>query len=247
MYETILIDGTDIKVPGKRLLRVWEDVLETPLLRGDDLTVTDADGQDSVDERPFDAFNLNIQLVLKDATDALYNEARRVLTRMCKPDGTVTLTRRLAYTAANEEHTATARYLSGLKPSAMFAMVDSDLTLVFKVLDGFWSGPTDTVTTGAVTVLGDVRTRRMTITFTGGTNPTLTNSTTGDSVTWTGTVGGTPVVVDVETMTATQGGTDVSGALTWARTFPMTLAAGTNNLSLTGGGSVSTSYTPAYL
>lgn len=246
MYETVLFDGTDIKTSGVQLLRVWEGALATPVLRGDDLTVVDADGATSPDDRPFDAFLLNLGLTLRGGTPTGFNDLYRTLRRLVKVDSTVTLTRRMSYTSGNEEHTATARYDSGLAPS-MIGMVEGDFTLAMKVLDGLWHGPAATVTTGTVTVLGDVRTRRMTITFTGGTNPAYTNATTGDVLTWTGAVGGTPVVVNVEAMTATRGGTDVSGALSWTRTFPMTFKAGANVLSLTGGGSVSTSYSPAYL
>jgi hypothetical protein len=157
------------------------------------------------------------------------------------------LTRRLSYTAGNEEHTCLARYASGLDPTLSSAMADGRLVLIMKNLWGLWYGAAVTIGTGTSSVTGDVRTRKMTVTFTGGTNPALTNSTTGEVLTWTGTVGGTPVVVDVQAMTATQGATDVSDKLSWSGTYLMTLRAGSNTLSLAGGGSVSVAYSPAYL
>lgn len=247
MYETILIDGTDIKVSGIRLLTVWEEVLGTPDLRGEDLIVVDADGADDVDDRAFEPFVVNVGLMLRGGDNAGFNDAYRTLRRLVKVDGTVTMTRRMSFGSGNEEHTCLARYVSGLGPST-FGMIDADLTLGMKNLNGLWYGPSTTISSGGtVAVAGDVRTRRMTVTFSGGTNPTLTNSTTGDALLWSGSPGGTPVIIDVETMTATRGGTNVSGQLSWTRTFPMTLKAGNNSLALTGGGSFAVAYRPAYL
>jgi hypothetical protein len=246
MIGTYLIDGTDIRIAGTRLLRNVDGLYTMGGVRGDDLTVVDADGSTWLDERPFDPFTLPLPLTLRGGSEAGFNDLLRTLRRLVKPDRTFTLTRRLSFGSGTEDHTALARYVDGLPPQMAPGIVEGDLTLNLRNLDGIWYGPTATVTTGSVTILGDVRTHRMTITFTGGTNPTLTNSTTGDSLTWTGTVGGTPVVVDVEAMTATQGVTDVSGALVWNRTYPMTFRAGSNTLAVTGGGTVSTAYAPAY-
>lgn len=246
MYGTYLIDGTDIRIAGQRLLRDVDGLYAMGGLRGDDLIVTDADGASWLDERPFDPFTLPLPLTLRGGTEAGFNDLLRTLRRLVKPDQTVTLTRRLAFGSGNEDHTALARYESGLPPQMAPGIVEADLTLSLKQLDGIWYGSTTTITTGTVTVLGDVRTHRMTVTFTGGTNPTLTNTTTGDSLTWTGTVGGTPIVVDNEAFTALQGASDVSGALDWSRTYPMTLRAGSNVLAVTGGGTVSIDYKPAY-
>lgn len=242
---TVLLDGTDIRSAGVRLLKGWEDALAVPDLRGDDITVPDTDGDTWVVERPFSAFQINLPLAVRGGTQAAFNDARRALIRLVKPDGIITATRRLPFTAADEDHTAPARYVGGLQPSAMYGMIDADLVLSMKILSGLWYGTLTTISASA-TILGDVRTRKMTITLTGGTNPTLTNTTTGDSLTWTGTVGGTPIVIDNQTITAMQGATNVSGALSHSRTYPMTFAAGANTLALTGGGSFSIGYYPAY-
>lgn len=247
MYETVKFDGVDVKSTGVRLLRVWEGVLLDPPLRGEDLVVVDSDGESEVDDRAFEAFDVSIGLGLKGLTGTAFNDAHRALALMCKIGRTVTLTRRKSYTSGDEEHTALCRYRSGLGPQ-MFGMTEGDLTLVMRNLNGCWYGASTTIADGTHTVTGTARTRRMTITFTGGTSPTLTNSTTGDVLAWTGgAVGGTAVVVDVETITATQGVTNVSGALTHSRTFPMTLLPGSNTLVLTGGGSVSIAYNPVHL
>lgn len=243
MYETILFDGTDIKTAGVRSIQVWDGVLLTTALRGADLLIPGADGEHSI-PRPFGAGVLNLGLVLTTDTNAGFNDAYRALRRLAKVDGTVTLTRRLSFGTGNEEHTAVAKYAGGLEPT-MVKMIGGSLTLSMKILGGLWYGPAVTIGAGTSTVAGDVRTRRMTVTFTGGTNPTLTNTTTGDVLTYTGSP--TSAVVNVESMSAADGGTDVSGLIGWTpNTYPMTLAAGSNTLVLTGGGSVSVAYQPAY-
>jgi hypothetical protein len=227
MYETLLFDGTDIKTAGVQSIEVWDGVLSTPSVRGDDEHVPLMDGDLYVD-KPFDAHQIGIGLVLSAGSKTLFNDTFRTLRRLVKVDGT-------------------ARYVSGLDPTLSSAMAVGRLVLVMKNLGGLWYGPAVTIGTGASTVTGDVRTRKLTVTFTGGTNPTLTNTTTGEALTWTGAVGGTPVVVDVGNLSASQGGSDVSAGLSWTKTFPLTLRAGSNTLSLAGGGSVSVAYSPAYL
>lgn len=246
MYETLLFDGTDIKVAGVRTIEVWDGALTTPTLRGDDLRIPGRDGEDDVDDRPFDAHPVGVGLTLTTTSRTVFNDVFRTLRRMAKVDGTVTLTRRLSYTSGNEEHTCRARYSSGLDPTLTAAMADGRLALVMKNLDGLWHGPAVTIGAGASVIGGDVRTRRSVVTFTGGTDPTLTNTTTGDVLSWEGSPGA-GVVVDVEDFTATQAGVDVSDGLSWGRTFPLTLRAGSNTLVLTGGGAVSVAYQPAYL
>lgn len=245
MYDTILFDGTDIKVAGVRWIEAWDGALVAAGLRGDNVQIPNVDGEDWV-AKPFDAYALGIGLVLTTAAIQNFNDAYRTLKRLVKPDGTVTLTRQLSYSTGNESHTALAEYVSGLEP-ALTGLGTGRMVLTMKILEGLWYGSAVTIGTGASTIAGDVRTRRMTVTFTSGTNPTLTNSTTGETLTWTGSPGGGGVVIDVEARTAMQGVTDVSSALSWSGDFPMTLHAGSQTLALSGGGSVSVAYQPAYL
>jgi hypothetical protein len=248
MYETLLFDGVDVKVPGVRSIEVWDGALATPRLRGGDLRLPGRDGEKPVDDLPFEADEVGVGLTLDGTDRTVFNDVFRALRRMVNVDGTVTLTRRLSYTTGDEEHTCLARYMSGLNPALTAAMTATRLALVMKNLWGLWYGPQVIIADGTHTVLGDARTRWMTVTFSGGVNPELTNTTTGDVLGWTGSPGGSDVVVDVSELTATRAGVDVSAAMSWQpRTFPMTLRPGPNTLVLTGGGAVSIAYWPAFL
>lgn len=244
MSQTVLFDGTDIRAAGVRYLEFWDGLYAVGDPRGDDVTVPGVDGDDFV-EKSIQAYSLPLDLVLATTGQTEFNDARRALIRLAKPDSTVVLTRQIPYTSGTETHSALARYESGLAPKMVGAGAGR-LLLTMKILDGVWHGSPVTIGTGASTIAGDVRTRRVTVTFTGGTNPVLTNSSTGETLSWTGAVGGTPVVVDVEAQTATRGGVDVSGALSWSGEYPMTLRAGAQTLALAGGGSVAVAYQPAY-
>jgi phage-related protein len=123
------------------------------------------------------------------------------------------------------------------------------------ILDGFFydlAATTTNITTagGTVTNPGDVTTRRMTLTFTGVSGAwtmVLTNTTTGVSVTLTGS-GTTPVGVDVEAFTATQGGANVIGNVAHSGdNYFMVLAPGNNVFTLTGGASVAVAAKAAWL
>lgn len=115
--------------------------------------------------------------------------------------------------------------------------------LDFKLLDGYLYGTSDVTVTspGTVSVLGDTSTTRMVITMAAGA--TLTNTTTGASLHYSGT--GT-VTVDVQNWTATAGGSPAAGFLSWPASghdYWFDLAPGANVLT----GVASIAYRPAYL
>lgn len=82
-------------------------------------------------------------------------------------------------------------------------------------------------------ILGEIRTHRIVITM--GPQATLTNTTTGHSVSMgipiSGGFSSSNVTIDVEQMTATQDGMDVSSYMTWTRRFPMRLVPGNNDFT----------------
>lgn len=243
-WETVLIDGVDISLAGVRIIEVWDGAHEVPGERGGPVPYPGRDGATDTDGA-FDPYPLRLGLRLEGSSLLTgFNDVHRALKQLCKVGRVVTLTRRLSYSTGQESHTALGRYLSGLGPT-LPTPAKGKLMLAFNVLDGVWHGPSATLGTGAITALGDVRTHRMTITLSGGTNPQLTNSGTGHSMTYTGSTS-TPVVVDVEAMTATQGGADVSANLSWSRAMPFRLNPGSQNVSVSSG-SASISYQPAYL
>lgn len=239
-----LIDGVDLEVAGTRLMQVIEGAHVMAEMRGDLITYPGKDGQVFVD-RPFDSCVVSFGLAVVGPTRSGFNDALQTLRRLIKPGRTVTMSRVLQYSGGPGTHTCLATYAGGLEPVQVspgtFRMVLRMLNL-----DGLWYGSTGTFTAGAgITVLGDVRTRRMTITLSGGTNPTLTNSTNGWALTYTGSTS-TSVVIDVENMTATQGASDVSGNLSFTKDWPMQLEAGSNSF-VCSSGSASITYYPAFL
>lgn len=242
--DTLLIDGTDLAAAA-RIVQVWEGVHVTPGNRGSGLVIPDRDGMVDFD-RPFGANTLSLGLLLRGSSDVTgFNDAYRTLRRLVKPGRQVTLTRRQSFTTGTEDHTAAARYLDGLNPT-LLTPADGKMVLNFTILDGLWYGASQSIGTGAVTVLGDVRTHRMTVTLTGsGSTTVLSNSANGMTFTYTGSKS-TAVVIDVEAMTATQGVTDVSANLSWNGIFPFRLEPGAQTLSVSTG-SAAISYRPAYL
>ena len=243
IYDTVLIDSTDVQT-STRVIDNRDGSYLGPEGRGDLLTYPGRDGNTNTDQ-PFGPFVFPFGVLLTGSSFTGLNDEYRLLRQLCKPGRTVTLTKRMAYTAGNEAYTATAKLLritpNRRSPVTMRALVE------FTVLDGLWYGSSATVSTGSVSVLGDVRTQRMVVTLSGaGTGAhTLTNSTNGWALTYTGSVA-TAVDIDVLAQTATQGASDVSGNLTWTRAMPFRLDPGTNSLSLSAG-SASIAYYPAYL
>ena len=110
----------------------------------------------------------------------------------------------------------------------------------FKLPNPFWrilpevtGGGTPSVSNGGNAPVDD-----MVVTLTGGTNPKLTNTTTGEFLEITDGMAN-PVIIDVGARTVVQNGLDVDALLTTAPGRWMEFVPGTNSLSLTGGGSVS--------
>lgn len=243
MWDTLLIDGTDVKVAGVRQIRVWSGISDVASLRGGNALIPLADGETWV-EKPFDTYTLPLDLVLLGSGRQAFNDARRTLLRLVKPGRTVTLSRRVGYGTGNETHTALAEYATGLNPS-MTGLDVGQLLLEMRILGGLWYGAAVTIGAGASTITGDVRTRRMTATVSAGMDPTVTNTTNGYAFTVSGDTT-TPVEVDVEAMTASDSGGDCSDRLSWTRTWPMQLEAGSNTLTISSG-TLSVEYQPAYL
>lgn len=122
----------------------------------------------------------------------------------------------------------------------------------FLLLPGYWRDKNATsngITTGTNVSVGGVDyTQWLTVTLTNGTSPTLTNNTTGAVLTYTGNPGASGVVIDARAFTAVQGGsTDVRANVSSNGAWWMELAPGTNNLTLTGGGTCSISWRGVWL
>jgi hypothetical protein len=239
------VGGTDLELAGVRLMEVIEGAHAIPASRGDLPVFDGIDGVTDA-EQPFEANTLSFGLLVNGGTRVGLNDALRTLRRLVKPGSTVTMTRELTYTSGTETHTATAKF-AGLDHSQWTPSVYR-VVLRMLILDGVWYGSavTQAIANGnnTVTGVGDVRTHKMVITLTGGTTPTLFNS--GYWVHFSGPMT-SPVVIDTEAGTATQGATDVSEFLTWNQINIFQVKSGSHIIALTGGGSASISYEPAFL
>lgn len=255
MTATYLFGGTDVR-SSVRGVGTYEGLFDPPDLVGDDMALSGVDGHAEVTDRTFGPGFFTLALILSATDLTTRTDAIRDLTRLVRPGRTVTVTRRRDYTTGSEDHTALCRYVGGLSP-AMVGVSHARLAVVMKVLGGIWNGTATALTqlaagTASRTVLGDARTRTMTITFGGATSGTVTllNNTNGFSLSYTGATNVTPVIVDVAARTAMQGATDVSANLTWTKYVPFQLDEGSNSLTVSGGAGTRTvdiTYTPAYL
>jgi hypothetical protein len=245
-----LADGTDVAATGVTLTHdgagLWNGLAENVGLE----TFPGADGGGIVGGT-YPPFIHSTMYTVRGASFADVWAKIVALRRRCKPGRTVTLMRQMPDpdgTDANTLHTAAARRLTD-RPvwiGATAATLDID----WEIVDGVWHGPTTNIASaaGAHTILGDTRTRRMTITLPAGAARTLMNNTNGFYVQFLATVPAGGVLIDVEARTATAitGGADLSSALAWGKSALMQLEAGSNTLALDAG-SASIDYYPAYL
>lgn len=110
------------------------------------------------------------------------------------------------------------------------------MVIRFKMPTPFWRVLPEKTgqTTPSVSNGGNAPVTDMVITFTGGTNPVLTNTTTSESITITDTMA-TPVIVDVGARTVTQSGSPADGLITPGTDNWMKFVPGTNALTLSSG------------
>ena len=149
---------------------------------------------------------------------------------------------------------ASGRYLGGLEGLDQVAHHAGRVAFDIQLLEPFWYPTTDTTlstitTTLTPTIVGDVPTKRVTLTFSGVTaTQRLTNNTTGEWVEVAGN-SGAATVLDCLNFTATRSGSSVAGSVAHNGAFDdwLTLLVGVNSLTLTGGGQVVVAYRPAYV
>jgi hypothetical protein len=251
--QHLTIDGTPLQEYG-RVEQVWTDVMGTPPLGGSTIVVPLRPGGLDVPRVPGPReFTVGMVLHGADGKDAAgHNDAWRSLARLLwKPQAPLEVRRTLVFSTGAETHTCRARYLDGLSPSYLVPGALSRVALRFTNLDGYWYGIAQTTATiegsGSIVMPGDSSTRRISITLTGGTGiQTITNTTTGCSLDYNGDTA-VPVVIDVETFTAAQGGASVIGNIAHAGdVFWMRLDPGENLLTVSAGTAL-ISAVPVYL
>lgn len=252
MTDTLLIDGAEL--PYVTLEWPYEWPYQGNSENGDVVVYPGIDGGVSPTDRSYPPKILSVPVTIDDEDDctpypmASSNSRWQAVVSACKPARNVTLTRRMTFPApdpsdppVDQDVTSLARYSSMVV--ARPVVEASQAVLEFLLLEGVWYGDPLVVGTGAVTVEGTTRTHRMAITLAGGTDQVLTDVTNGWSLSYSG-ASGAGVVIDVQNMTVTGGSAE---NLQWTRRLPFRLDPGANTLSLTGGGTASITYYPAYL
>jgi len=196
------------------------------------------------------------QFVVTSMTDVewtpgqLLSKIRDLTNLLNSSDGPITLTRTAAYDDGTVSADASAEWVDS-QPTIV-SPGTARWALDFKILEGgfYTAQQSMTILSGAgsiVTNPSQDRTRKLTLTFTGGGPYTLTNSTTGRVL----TAPAGPVTVDVWNTTSTSGGLSVLASTTVsgdsAEPFLFALKKGDNTVSLTGGGQVVVAWQPVYL
>lgn len=258
MADTLLIDGTEFP-PDGTLEFPYEWAYQGNAPAGDGVTYIGMDGGE-VGDATYPPTVVPVLVALHapaedcwtDPQDELAmaqaNQRWRAMLAACRPGYDVILTRRMTMPPLvdgdpllTEDHTARARYIQS--PLAR-PFVDLNRAVVeFLNLDGLWYGEevTDDAP-GTLTVAGDVRTHRMTITL-HGTDVVLTNVTTGSVLSYAGSTG-TGVTIEVETARMVTGSVANVG---WNQRLPFRLTPGENILTCSAGDTADITYQPAYL
>lgn len=244
-----LVDGADLAASGVTLNNdgagIWDGFTE-------DLSTDTYPGTDGglVTGGSFRPYLLTNSYTVRGSSPEDAWAKVRTLRRACKPGRGVTLTRRMPDPeggASNTDLTAPARRI-GDRPTWL-AKRGWVLDIDWWVTD-VWHGPSVTIASasGTQSILGDTRTRRMTVTLPAGAARTVSNTTNGYWFTFGTTVPAGGILVDVEKRTAIAitGGADFSTYLSWGKAAPFQLESGSNALTVSTG-SASISYQPAYL
>jgi hypothetical protein len=241
---TLLFSGTDLA--SLCIVEDLSDFWSSSDLRGDLASYPGVDGTANA-ARPIASKLCSGQVSVVGDTLTATEDAVAALKAILRAGRSQTVTRRKIVTAGNLDVTQSAI----VRTAAERWLSNSACTLLLGVelLDGPWYGAAVTiaVAAGTQTIVGDVRTHRMTLTLAAGAARTIANTTTGHSFTFGTTVPSGGVLIDVEARTATAitGGADVSAYLSWTKTYPMQFEPGSNVLTVSAG-SASISYQPAY-
>lgn len=127
----------------------------------------------------------------------------------------------------------------------------SRAVLEFFLLPGYWrdenasSTPLTSGTPVTIDVDSDARTDWVQVTLTGGADPTIANSATGKTLSYSGSPASASL--DVRAFTATDGGADVRSHVSSDDVVWLELAPGQNTLTLSGGGTATVAWRGVHL
>jgi hypothetical protein len=176
------------------------------------------------------------------------------LAKALKGGAVMDLVRRRELTTGQESHVTRARLR--LRSPQLYPPQLMKAVIEVRNVRGCWFNvSSETIAPGVgVAVKGDVRTPRMEITLTGGTNPLLVNSVNGFQVQFMGTPASYGGVIirphnaglNGPIAQAVSGGADLTHLLSRKHYVAFRLEPGLQNITYTGGGSASIKYWPAH-
>jgi hypothetical protein len=241
---TLLFGGTDLAS-----LCVVEDLTDfwsSSDVRGDLPVYPGADGAAAV-QRPVSSKLSVCQATIAVDTHIAAEDGVAAVKALLRQGESQTVTRRKVITAGNLDTTQTGIVRNVAE--RWIGISSCTLLIGVELLDGLWYGAAVAISSaaGTTSVAGEASTHRMTLTLAAGGARTITNTTNGHWLTFSTTVPTGGVLIDVEARTATAitGGADLSAYLSWGKTYPMRLNAGSNTLTVSAV-SASISYQPAY-
>lgn len=140
MSDTLLVDGADVQ-SANRIIQMWDDALDTPIKRGENILIPYAAGELFVEKfvaaRDF-AVGMAITGPSRAAVNTNIDALYALLPDLTASDTTCVLTRRRILLSGTQDKTADAEFIGGVSPVIVGPRLVR-LTLRFRLLDGWFA------------------------------------------------------------------------------------------------------------
>lgn len=178
--------------------------------------------------------------------EQMFHKNWRYLLSKIDVDGQFDLVKRWYEGTTVKSATARAEFEDGLAPAVSGGYLAA-FSIDFLLADPYFYSPVASQAIGTINVEGDVPTDHVTLSLSNGTNPRVTFPD-GNWIQYTGSPGGTPVVINLQTGMSMRGSAYVNGLITRNTNFAEfpTLKPGSQALTLSGGGTGTVTYDAAY-
>lgn len=144
MTDTLLVDGSDLS-SANRILQVWDDPLNGPVLRGANITIPYVAGELRTDKYQA-AQDFTAGLLIKGTSYATMHDELAALYALLPDlggtppvDASCVLTLRLTYGTGTVDTTANAEYLGALAARVPESERHARVALRFRLLDGWFA------------------------------------------------------------------------------------------------------------